>query len=199
MLENLKQWDRDLFVFFNNIGIEKYDDFWIFITQVSSWTPLYILFVVLIIYYYRRPKAQTVLFYLALVLIFTVSITGVVKEYVARLRPGEVEALAELIRVLQKPSRYSFFSGHASFSFSMTTFVVLALRRYTKWIYLSFLWPVLFILSRLYVGVHYPSDLSVGAGVGIIIASAGYLQCRKVLRRKDLKHSGNTKPITNGQ
>lgn len=199
MLEILKQWDRELFVYLNSIGIEKYDGFWIFITQVSSWAPLYILFIFLIFYYYRRPNAQTVLFYLALVVILTVSITGVVKEYVGRLRPGEVEAFAELIRVLQKPSRYSFFSGHASFSFSLTTFVVLALRRYTKWIYLSFIWPILFVLSRLYVGVHYPSDILVGAGVGTVIASAGYLQCQKVLRRKNLNHPGNTQSITNGQ
>lgn len=199
MLEYLKQWDRDLFIYLNNIGIEKYDGFWVFITQVSSWAPLYILFIGLIFYYYRRQKAQTVLFYLTLVIVLTVSVTGVVKEYVARLRPGEVEALAELIRVLQKPSRYSFFSGHASFSFSLATFVVLALRNYTKWIYLSFLWSVLFVLSRLYVGVHYPSDLFVGAGVGMIIAAAGHLQCQKVLHRKKLKHSGNTESVPNGQ
>lgn len=198
MLETLKQWDRDLFVYLNNIGIEKYDGFWVFITQVSSWFPLYMLFVFLIFYYYRRSKAQTVLFYLSLVVLLTVSITGVVKEYVARIRPGEVEALAELIRVLQKPSRYSFFSGHASFSFSITTFVVLALREYSKWIYLSFLWPILFILSRLYVGVHYPSDLFVGAGAGTVIAIAGYNQCRKALNRKNLNNSGNRQSITNG-
>lgn len=209
MLETLKQWDRDLFIYLNSIGIDKYDGFWLFITDIRSWIPLYIFFTVLIFYYYRRQKAQTVLLYLVLVVVLTLSITSFVKEYVARLRPSEVEAWAELIRVLQKPSRYSFFSGHASFSFSVTTFVVLALRSYTKWIYFAFLWPIVLMLSRIYVGVHYPGDIIAGAFVGSAIAVAGYFQCKKALNRQygldqskpsnSLNHSGNGESVTNGQ
>ncbi|SRR5690554_110605 len=183
MLETLKQWDRDLFVFLNSLGTDGYDGFWIFVTQVQSWIPLFILFVILIFYYYRGRKAGSVVFFLLLTVGITLVFTGMIKEYVARLRPSEVKAWAELIRVLQKPSHYSFFSGHASSSFAATTFVVLSLRNYTKWIYLSYLWPILFVLSRIYVGVHYPSDLFVGALVGTGFAILGHMVCQKTIAR----------------
>lgn len=183
MIESLKQMDRDIFIYLNGLGIEKYDGFWLFVTQVTNWIPLVILFSILIVHFYKRQKAQTVIIFLLLVIALTVSITGIVKIWVGRLRPGEVEAMAELIRVLQQPSRYSFFSGHASYSFALTTYVVLSLKRYTKWIYLSFIWPILFVMSRIYVGVHYPSDLIVGAFVGALIAYVGYRQSQAFMQR----------------
>jgi len=46
---------------------------------------------------------------------------------------------------------------------------VLALQKEIKWIYILYLWPVIFALSRMITGVHYPSDIIVGAGVGIVL------------------------------
>lgn len=189
MLDTLKRWDRDVFIYLNNIGVERYDALWLFITDVLNWIPLYIFFVALFFYYYPKRQVSVIFLYLILVLVLTTSLTGLVKQYVARLRPGEVEMMAELIRVLQKPSRFSFFSGHASFSFALTTYVVATIRSKTKWIYLCLLWPVLISLSRIYVGVHYPSDLVVGAFVGFGIAMAGYFQCEKTLKKRSLNHT----------
>lgn len=189
MVEGLKQLDRDLLVYLNGFGIEKYDSFWLFVTQVWNWIPLVIFFIFLIFRFYKRKKAQTVLLYLLIVVVLTVSVTGVVKELVGRIRPGEVEGLAGLVRVLQTPSRFSFFSGHAAYSFAITTYVVLSLRNYTNWIYISFLWPLLFVLSRIYVGVHYPSDLVVGAFVGALIAFVGYKKSQATLVRRVSVHN----------
>ena len=186
MLETLKQWDRDLFVFLNGLGIERFDDFWIYVTQIENWSWLYILFAILSLYYYKAKKGFTVIFFLLLTFGITVFFTGLVKDYVARLRPNNVEALGELIRILQKPTNYSFFSGHASSSFAVTTFMVLALRKYTKWIYLAYIWPIIFVMSRIFVGVHYPSDIFVGALVGTSFAFFFYFLCRKVIEHKKL-------------
>lgn len=183
MLETLKHWDRDLFVYLNGLGIERFDSFWVFITQIENWTPLFILFFILIFYYYKGKKGAIVAFFLLLTFGITIFFTGLVKEYVARLRPNNVEELGKLIRILQKPTNYSFFSGHASSSFSVTTFVALALRKYTKWIYLAYVWPIMFVLSRVYVGVHYPSDLFVGALVGTTFAFIFYWICKKALAK----------------
>ncbi len=186
MLETLKHWDRQLFVFLNSSGIEQYDGFWIYVTQIENWTALYILFFILSLYYYKAKKGFTVIFFLLLTFGITIFFTGLVKEYVARLRPNNVEALGELIRILQKPNNYSFFSGHASSSFAVTTFMVLVLRKYTKYIYLSYIWPLIFIMSRIYVGVHYPSDILVGAWVGTAFALFFYYLCEKVLKHERL-------------
>ncbi len=186
MLETLKHWDRELFVFLNGLGIERFDSFWIYVTQIESWTPLFIFFVLLIFYYYKAKKGLTVLFFLLLTFGITILFTGFVKDYVARLRPNNVVALGELIRILQKPTNYSFFSGHASTSMAITTFMVLAIRKYSRWIYLAYLWPLIFMLSRIYVGVHYPSDLFVGALVGTSLAFFFFFLCRKVIDHERL-------------
>ncbi len=186
MWETLKDWDRELFVFLNGLGIERFDKFWLFVTQIESWIPLFLLFAVLIFYYYRGRKGGTVVFFLLLTFGITIVLTGAVKEYVARLRPNNVEALGELIRVLQKPTNYSFFSGHASSSFSITTFVVLSLRKFTHWIYICYLWPLLFVSSRIFIGVHYPSDIFVGALVGVGMAYVCHRLCQSTISNKKL-------------
>lgn len=186
MLETLKQWDRDLFVYLNSLGIERFDGFWLYVTKIENWMPLFIFFIFLIFYFYKGKKGIIVFLFLLITFAITFFFTSLVKDYVARLRPNNVEAFAELIRILQKPTNYSFFSGHASSSFSVTTFVVLALRKYTKWIYLSYIWPLIFIMSRIYVGVHYPSDLFVGALVGTTIAFFFYFLCKKIMENERL-------------
>ncbi|PVW17017.1 phosphatase PAP2 family protein [Marixanthomonas spongiae] len=187
MLETLKQWDRELFIYLNSLGIERFDGFWIIVTQIETWIPLFLLFFILIFYYFKWKRGGTILFFLLLTFGITILCTGLVKDFVARLRPNNVEALSEVIRILQKPTNYSFFSGHASSSFSITTFVVLALKEKTKWIYFAYLWPLLFVTSRIFVGVHYPSDIFVGALVGTVFAILFYLLCKKTLRHDRLK------------
>jgi undecaprenyl-diphosphatase len=181
MFTTLKNWDLELFVWLNNLGVEKYDSFWLFATQIESWIPLFIFFLILIIYFYGTRKGLFVAFFTILMLTATLLFTNLVKVQVCRLRPNNVEAMTDLIRILQKPHSYSFFSGHASSSFAVTTFVVLMLRKYHRGVYFFFIWPLVFVLSRIYVGVHYPSDLLVGAFVGVSFALLSNKTCRTLL------------------
>jgi undecaprenyl-diphosphatase len=170
MWEKLKLWDRELFIYLNSLGIESHDNFWIYVTQPENWIPLHILFFVLFfIAYHWRKAVMTSLFLIATVGTTWV-FTNFVKGIAIRLRPNNNPDLAEIIRILQEPTNYSFFSGHASTSFAAVTFIVLALKDKSSWIYLAYIWPVIFVLSRIFVGVHYPSDIIVGTSVGIIMA-----------------------------
>lgn len=183
MWQTIQQWDRDLFVYLNSLGVEKYDRFWIVVTQTETWIPLYLLFAYLLFRFYSKKDALRVSFFLLLNLIVVLALMNITKHYVARLRPSNVEEWAELIRILQTPSNYSFFSGHSATSFAITTYMVLSLQKFSKWIYLSFLWPVLFALSRIYVGVHYPSDILVGTLVGIGMAFLFFMLCQKSMKK----------------
>lgn len=182
MLDKLLQWDRDIFIYLNNIGIEEYDSFWSFVTNITSWVPLYLLFFILI--FYKRPKKQALVDFVTVVLVFlfVLLLTNLTKDFVGRLRPSSDTTLNNLIRVVTKARGYSFFSGHASSSFSLVTIVVLVLRNKYKWIYLAYIWPLLFSMSRIYVGVHFPSDIAVGALVGTVSAYLLYRLSKKVTK-----------------
>lgn len=168
MLEKMLKWDRDTFVYLNGLGIEKYDVFWATVTNISTWIPLFILFLVL--FYLKFSKKEAFYQFLTVLglAIFITVITHLTKISVARLRPNNTEEINTLIRILKTPTDYSFFSGHASSSFSITMLVFLFLRQKVKWAILFFIWPILFAMSRIYVGVHFPIDIIVGMVVGLL-------------------------------
>lgn len=168
MLEKLLEWDRDTFVYLNGLGIEDYDVFWSTVTQISTWIPLFILFLVLIFIKFPRTEALYKFLTILALVVFITTITHLTKISVARLRPNNTEEINTLIRILQSPTDYSFFSGHASSSFSITILVFLFLRHKFKWAILFFIWPILFAMSRIYVGVHFPIDILVGMVVGLL-------------------------------
>ena len=174
MVEQLNKWDRELFVYLNSLGIESYDAFWIFVTNFKHWIPLYLLFFIMFFVAFHWKKAILTSFFLVVSFVATMGFTFLVKTMSLRIRPNNQPELKDLIRILQEPTNYSFFSGHASGSFVAATFVVLCIKEKYKWIYVIYIWPILFVMSRIYVGVHFPSDLIVGALVGILFAHIFY-------------------------
>ena len=90
------------------------------------------------------------------------------KNLVARTRPYEV--IEGLTYIVRKPSDYSFPSGHAGCSFSTACIMYRRLpRRYGV---PALILAILISVSRLYVGVHYPSDVLFGVISGIAISYA---------------------------
>lgn len=176
MYEQFKTWDRELFVYLNGLGSKGFDLFWIGVTQEEVWIPLYFLFFVLLFFRYKNNRQRAIAiagFLFSFLAAF--GLTRLIKATIQRLRPNNVESLQDVIRVLQEPTHYSFVSGHTSTSMAIATFMVLLLQDRSKWIYLVYIWPALFAYSRIYVGVHYPSDIIAGVILGIACASIGYI------------------------
>lgn len=187
MLEAILEWDRETFIYLNNLGIEEYDAFWSTITNITTWIPLYIAFFILIFYKYPKKHAFSTVLTVLLLVVVILSATEITKEFVARLRPNNDTEVNTLIRILKSPTNFSFFSGHAASSFGITTFIVLVLRSHFKWVYLFYLWPLLFASSRIYVGVHYPVDIIVGTIVGVSLAFLFYFLLRRFIEPYTLK------------
>lgn len=179
MFEKLLKWDRETFIYLNSLGIERYDAFWSLITHISTWIPLFLLFIFLLFWKNSKREGGYMALMMGLLILFVLALTHVTKLYVARLRPSNDEEINTLIRILQSPTDYSFYSGHASSSFAITTMLVLLLRNKIKWIWVFFLWPLLFSTSRIYVGVHFPIDIIVGAVVGMLCAWLFYALYKK--------------------
>ena len=170
MLDKILQWDRETFVYLNSLGIEQYDLFWSTVTKFPPWIPLFVLIISLFFVKFTKREALFMILTLLVMVLFVGTLTDLTKNLVARLRPNNDQEINALIRILRWPSGFSFFSGHASSSFSVITFVVLFLRHHFKWIYLFYIWPILFAMSRIYVGVHFPIDVMFGGLVGIFSA-----------------------------
>lgn len=181
MLERILQWDRETLIYLNSLGIEEYDLFWSTVTNIYTWIPLYLFFFVLIFWKYPRKEAIYVTLTVWALIGFILLATDLTKGSFGRLRPNNDADVNLLIRVLHNPSSFSFFSGHAASSFSITTLIVLFLRKKVKWSWLFYIWPLLFALSRIYVGVHYPVDIIVGTLIGILSAFAFYTLYKRVI------------------
>ena len=158
------------------------DGFWIFVTHLGDEGYLWIaLGIVLLFWKKTRPIGITVL----LSLLFDFLIINVtLKGLVARPRPFVInEAIAPLVGGVS-PYR-SFPSGHSGGSFA----AMLAL---SKWVPKKIGIPAIILatmvaLSRLYVGVHYPTDILGGLVVGLVCSFAAYRIVKSVVRKREEK------------
>jgi undecaprenyl-diphosphatase len=116
-------------------------------------------------------------------LLVAVTLTTVLKHTVKRERP--FVTYPNIIYQKQNAEGYSFPSGHTSQAFSMATSLSLA---FPKWYVIapSFLYASTVGYSRMYLGVHYPTDVMGGAIIGIKSAFLVY-QGQKWLNQKKQK------------
>ncbi len=113
------------------------------------------------------PKTRKSGYALALAMIAGLIICNLLmKNIIARPRPFE---LWHYPIIIDKPIGYSFPSGHSSNSFIAATVIAM---RYRKFAIPAYVMASLIAFSRVYLCVHYPSDIIAGAIIGIGIASA---------------------------
>ena len=174
MLEKIISFDKELFIFLNSLGSETYDGLWLFITKQVNWVPLFILLLYIIIK--KIGTKQTLLLVLFVVVLVTLTdqVTNLFKNSFQRLRPCNNPEINSFIRVVQVRNSFSFFSGHASNTMAVASFLYLVLRRHSKYFLVLFLWPLIFAYSRIYLGLHYPIDILCGYLFGIFIGSIFY-------------------------
>lgn len=94
---------------------------------------------------------------------------GIMKPLVGRIRPFNFVENIELL--IKPPSSFSFPSGHTMSSFAAATIIYKANKRMGIG---AFLLAALIGFSRMYLYVHYPSDVLVGCVLGIILSTCVY-------------------------
>jgi undecaprenyl-diphosphatase len=184
MLEQLNEWDMQLFLFLNGQHNSFLDVVMYWVTDKLFWIPLYILIVSWLFRKYGLPAA-----WIMLTIGFSVGLadqiaSGMMKPYFGRLRPCYDPAISNLVYVLRGcGGRYSFASSHASTAFALAMSMWLHVRHLYKSVVYLFIWASAVSYSRVYVGVHYPADLVVGALVGILSAWICYTIFKFILLR----------------
>jgi undecaprenyl-diphosphatase len=172
MIEFLQNVDLQLFYWINHSWSNGFfDKLMPFITETDSWILVYLVgFYVL---FFKTGKTGRIA---GLALILTIIATdqfnsSVLKELFGRLRP--CHTLPDVNLLVGCGGGKSMPSSHAANNFAAATVIVYYFRKNYAIFYSV---AVLVALSRVYVGVHYPSDIMVGAFVGTSIGlSISYL------------------------
>ncbi len=132
----------------------------------TFWLPFYAVIIFFLTKEYGKKSIVIVLFLLAAVGVSDRLTSGVIKPLIKRERPCHVESLNPRVLVNCSDSG-SMPSSHAANHFAIAIFMILLSAFKTKSsIVFWLLWAFLIGLSRIYNGVHYPSDVLVGAIIG---------------------------------
>ena len=175
MLEKIITLDKKLFIFLNSLGSPTFDEYWLLITNQVYWTPFFLLIAFLLYKKIGSKKLGIVVLFITLILFCCNTSVEFFKNYFHRLRPCNDPEIKDIIRIIHQSDSYSFFSGHASNSMATMVFVYMILKKYYKFAFLIFLYPLIFAYSRIYLGVHFPTDILTGylfgATFGIVFYS----------------------------
>ncbi len=190
MLECILSADLSLLRFFNSGNSVYFDALVPMLTSGLTWIPLYIALFYLVVKNHETMAQIGLIVATAVVCVCLAGGIGdfIVKPMVGRLRPcNDPMVKAQLNLVVGTLSEsYSFFSSHAANTFSLAMFFSLLVRDRLFTI-VMFLWALLNCWTRLYLGVHYPSDILCGMLYGSLVGVVVYLAFYKLFYKFNIK------------
>lgn len=163
MFEIIKTTDYKILRFINKkIKNKTLDKIMPFITWLGNGGIVWFV-ITLIMFKQPQYKKDSILIVLSLACP-TGIVEGIIKPIVRRTRPFfQEDERAELL--IKKPITYSFPSGHSASSFSVATVFIRRLIPFTPVVVIL---AILISFSRLYLNVHYPTDVICGGIIGSI-------------------------------
>lgn len=177
-LDNWIDIDKSLLLDFNGSGSMFIDGLMLTVTSGYTWIPLYVVLLYLVV---KNNEKWLSVFLIMACIVLCVLLSGgfsdiFVKDYVARLRPVNAPSMSGLVRIIRgyRVDSYGFFSSHASNTMSVAVFISLLVRSRILGTSLV-LWSLANSYTRLYLGVHYPSDVIIGGIWGVIVGFSVYL------------------------
>jgi len=179
MIEWLESIDQSIVLSVNSWNTSFLDEFFWLVSAKLTWIPFYLF---LLFLFFRKSdwKNAGIFLLLAIVAVGMSDFTSsqIIKDSVMRYRPSHHTLLTEHLHFYQfedgefyKGGQYGFVSSHAANFFAVCAFAWLSLKKwYPKIGWLVFGVAILVSFSRLYLGVHYVSDLIGGGMLGACFA-----------------------------
>lgn len=177
MLENILDYERGLFFILNGSDSALLDRFMWLYSGRAVWIPIAVFIAIILLY--KRGWKESLFIILALALVVTMCdqfASGVCKPLFTRFRPTHHPEFMDQVQTVfgYRGGRYGFMSSHAANAFGFATFMVF-LFHHALFSWVIYIWATLTAYSRIYLGVHFISDIIPGILVGIFF---GYLVYR---------------------
>lgn len=181
-METIIHYDKQLLLLLNGSDSVFLDWMVMTLTNALTWIPLYLSLLYVVIKTNRNVREVLMILLAAglCVLLAGTIDDEIVKPLVARWRPGHDPEIGHLVDTVNgyRGGRYGFFSAHASNTFSLAVFFSLLMRQRLLTIGLVS-WSLVNCWTRMYLGVHFPGDITVGLIWGGLM---GWLVYRIYLR-----------------
>lgn len=172
MIEWLEHIDRILFLCINGMHSPLFDTFFYYITKFYVSIPVYA-YIIFLLYKKHTISFASILLALCVITVVCADLISVAwfKEVFLRYRPSHNVELQDVIHLVKnyRGGTYGFVSSHAANTFAFATVASLLLKS-KKITIILFIWAALVSYSRIYLGVHYPADITCGALLGILLA-----------------------------
>lgn len=188
MLEQVLHIDTEILLAINGWHAPWADTLMWIISAKTTWIPLYLLLIGLLVWRYRQPAPtpikwlQKVPACVVMIVVIGLAVgsadfiaSGILKDWVARPRPSRVPELEGVLHLVNgyKSGQYGFVSSHAANTMAVALLFSLIWRNKIATVGLM-LWVAANCYSRMYLGVHYPTDILGGLIVGSLVAVVGY-------------------------
>jgi undecaprenyl-diphosphatase len=176
LFQQLLQYDFYLMFWFNkSFSNPILDKGALLMREALFHIPLYIFIVLFVVLNLKRKAWWWILGAIVLISFSDLLTSHFLKDYFNRPRPCRDPLMMNYVIFLAKycGANGSFPSSHAVNHFAFATYVFVSLRKIAGYFWLLFIWATLISLSQVYVGVHYPLDITVGAILGCIFGYTG--------------------------
>jgi undecaprenyl-diphosphatase len=188
VIESLEEIDKSIFLALNGMHSSFGDTIMWYISTTYVWIPLYAF---MLYYAFKKKGMRFALIILGgaglCVLLADLTSVHLFKNVFLRYRPSHNVELQGLVHNVMKPNgevyyggMYGFVSSHAANVSAIGFFILLSFKNLNKKWCLLVVWAMLVMYSRIYLGVHYPSDILVGSALGLLIGWAVWKLSQKL-------------------
>ena len=163
MLESLINFEGSILLFLQNYVRNPVLNALLIPFTLSNNAGISCILIVAVFIYFKSFRKAGILMGISLLLEFLLN-NLIIKNLFARIRPYEV--IDGLILLVGKAPDYSFPSGHTGSAFALAVVIFMVMDR--KYGIIALILASLMGFSRLYVGIHYPSDVLGGVILGVV-------------------------------